>query len=329
MKETVLKALHLTVKLKIDGKTYPVVDDLSFELKKGQTLALVGESGCGKSMTALSILRILPEPPSLPPEGEIFYMNRNLLKLPEKEMRTIRGKKISMIFQNPISALNPVFTIGSQLTEVAETHLSVDHASAKQAALKALAEVHLPTPHAVLNLYPHELSGGMLQRVMIAMALICSPDILIADEPTTALDVTIQSQILNLLKELQHKTGMAILLITHDMGVVAHNADEVIVMYAGSSLEQGSVYALFDNPSHPYSQALFSAQPQLKSQKKKLAAISGFVPRITHLPQGCAFHPRCQFTMDNCKKGKIPFFHLDEEGHRTRCWLFDKTKNAE
>ncbi len=324
MTDLALMVRNLTIKLKIEKKPYTVVQSLNFDLKKGQTLALVGESGCGKSMTALSILRILPKPPALDPEGEIIYRGQNLLALKESEMRTIRGKSIAMIFQDPMTALNPVYTIGAQLSEVVWTHLGVEGDQAATFVLKALEDVHLPNPKKVMTLYPHQLSGGMLQRAMIAMALICEPDILIADEPTTALDVTIQTQILQLLKELQEKKGMATLLITHDMSVVAQNADEVIVMYAGDHLEQGSVHSLFNHPAHPYTQALFAARPDPALRKAKLAALSGNVPRITHMPEGCRFHPRCKYAMEMCKSGKTPHFNLKDEGHTTKCWLYDK-----
>lgn len=324
----VLKVKNLTVKLKIDGEVCPVVNRLSFNLNKGSTLALVGESGCGKSMTALAILGILPYPPSLPPEGEILYKEQNLLTLSNAKMRSIRGKRIGMVFQDPMSALNPVYTIGSQLLEITQDHLKLKGDTGISLVLNALKDVHLSNPKALLKAYPHQLSGGMLQRVMIAMSLICSPDILIADEPTTALDVTIQSQILSLLKNLQNKRGMSILLITHDMGVVAENADQVIVMYAGSQIETASVYSLFDHPAHPYTQALFASRPSTCIQRKKLTSIDGFVPRITHLPAGCPFHPRCKYAMELCKGGKVPLFPMKQKGHKTACWLYDKELEA-
>lgn len=324
MTHPLLQVRNLTIKLRIDGKAYPVVNNLSFELQQGQTLALVGESGCGKSMTALALLRILPEPPALPPEGEIIYRGNNLLTLKEPQMRTIRGKRIAMIFQDPISALNPVYTIGAQLLEVAETHLKLEGEAAVDVVMKALEDARLPAARNVMGLYPHQLSGGMLQRAMIAMALICSPEILIADEPTTALDVTIQAQILRLLQELQDQKGMAILLISHDMGVVANCASEIIVMYGGSQIEKGSVESLLNNPAHPYTQALFAARPDPNRRKQKLEAIPGFVPRVTHMPDGCPFHPRCKYAMELCKKGQVPIFPLKEKEHHTRCWLYDK-----
>ncbi|MCH9625129.1 MAG: Oligopeptide transport ATP-binding protein OppD [Chlamydiales bacterium] len=322
--EEVLKVSDLTTHLFIEGKAYPVVENLSFTLKKGETLALVGESGSGKSMTALSLLRILPEPPALPPQGEVLYRGENLLTLPKARMRQIRGKHIAMIFQDPMTALNPVYTIGAQLLEVTEMHMGLSAEAGLPVILKALDDVHLSNSKNLIDNYPHQLSGGMLQRVMIAMALICSPDILIADEPTTALDVIVQAQILSLLKELQDKKGMATLLITHDMGVVAENADEVVVLYAGEQIEKASVYSLFDNPSHPYTQSLFAARPEKNTHKQKLISIQGFAPRLTQIPAGCPFHPRCQYAMELCKGGKVPPFELKQPDHTANCWLYDK-----
>jgi len=322
----VLQVRHLTTQLTLEGKRYPVVDDLSFDLTQGKTLALVGESGCGKTMTARSILRILPEPPALPPQGEVIYKGNNLLTLPESRMRQIRGRSIAMIFQDPTSALNPVYSIGEQLREVVITHLKLEKEAVEEKIIQTLADVQLPHPKERMYEYPHQMSGGMLQRVMIAMALICSPEVLIADEPTTALDVTIQAQILALLRDLQEKKEMAILLITHDMGVVAEMADEVIVMYGGEQIERASVKDLFKNPAHPYTQALFAARPDAFSMKKRLPITSGNVPKLTDLPKGCHFHPRCHYQMKLCKDGDVPLFSLPQkEGHQAKCWLYDKT----
>ncbi len=319
-----LKVNNLTTNLEVDNHVYKVVNDLSFELHAGRTLALVGESGCGKSMTALSLMRIVSTPPILPPVGEVLYNGVNLLTLSQAEMRKIRGEKIAMIFQDPRSALNPVLTIGDQLLEVCLIHLGCEVQQAKQHIFEALEEVHLSNPGQIFQAYPHQLSGGMLQRVMIAMALLCEPDILIADEPTTALDVTIQKQILQLLKELQKKRGMATLLITHDMGVVAEMADEVIVMYAGQKIEQAMINDLFDAPSHPYTQALFAARPDRSLKEGKLPTIQGNVPRLNQLPKGCHFHPRCTYCMEMCQSGGVPTFELPNKTHKARCWLFDE-----
>ncbi len=323
LNDPILSVRNLTTRLLVGGIPYPVVDQLSFDLHKGETLAIVGESGCGKSMTALSILRILPQPPALPSEGEVLYNGENLLTLSEKSMRHIRGAKISMIFQNPMSALNPVYTIGEQLFEVAYIHLGLSQEAATAQVLKALEDVHLPHPKDRLREYPHQLSGGMLQRVMIAMALLCEPDVLIADEPTTALDVTIQAQILALLKELQSEKGMAILLITHDMGVVAETAHRVIVMYASQKIEEGTLDAIFRRPSHPYTQGLFQSRPNRPIHQGHFPTIKGSVPSLTQLPSGCHFHPRCPYQMSICGKGKVASFPLPTPEHNVSCWLFD------
>lgn len=319
-----LEVRNLTTRLKIEGTVHKVIHDLSFKLEAGKTLALVGETGCGKSMTALSLLGIVPKPPLHSVEGEVLYKGVDLLKLNINELRRIRGRQIAMIFQDPRSALNPVYTVGEQLLEVCTTHLNLNHAEAKKHVIATLEEVKLSSPEHLLKEYPHQLSGGMLQRVMIAMALICQPDILIADEPTTALDVTIQKQILELLKDLQKKWGMATLLITHDMGVVAEIADDVIVMYAGQKIEEASVKDLFEHPSHPYTQALFASRPDRPISENKLSTIPGNVPRITQLPSGCHFHPRCPYAMPICKQDVIDIFHLREKKHQARCLLFDE-----
>lgn len=320
----VLEVKDLTTELLIGNKPQKVVQELSFNLYKGKTLALVGESGCGKSLTALSIMRLLPNPPALPSKGIVNYLGQNLLALPEKKMLQIRGAKIAMIFQDPTTALNPVYTIGYQLDEMISTHLGLSGDEAYERAIRALREVGIPSPERRLDDYPHQLSGGMRQRVMIAMSLICEPDILIADEPTTALDVTIQAQVLDLINELQARKGMAVLLITHDMGVVAEVADEVIVMYAAQGVERGSVYDLFDYPSHPYTQALFNARPVIEGPKGKLTAIKGNVPALGHYPEGCRFHPRCPYAMPICKEGKVPSFAAPGSAeHQADCWLLD------
>ncbi|NGX55552.1 MAG: Oligopeptide transport ATP-binding protein OppD [Chlamydiae bacterium] len=319
-----LSVQNLTTTFLLERRKIKVVDNLSFELQSGQTLALVGESGCGKSMTALSILRILPKPPAIGSTGEVLFKEQNLLSLPEKKMRKIRGSKIAMIFQDPMSALNPVYTIGSQLLEVVQLHLGLQGKEAEERAIAALEEVNLPHPKMRMREYPHQMSGGMLQRAMIAMALLCEPDVLIADEPTTALDMTIQAQILVLLSELQKKKGMGIILITHDMGVVAEIADDVIVMYASQQIEQGSVRQIFDNAAHPYTQGLFQSRPDRPLREGKLWTIKGHVPPITSIPQGCSFHPRCPDAMPFCHENPVPHFSLSATTHKARCWLYDK-----
>lgn len=325
----VLSVKELTAQLKIGQDVWTVVDRLGFSLYRGKTLALVGESGCGKSMTALSLMRILPHPPALPPTGEVIYQGRNLIGISEKEMRRIRGAKMAMIFQDPMSALNPVYTIGNQLMEVAGLHLGLHGEEGWMRAREALESVGIPEAEERMNAYPHQLSGGMKQRVMIAMALMCEPDILIADEPTTALDVTIQAQVLELIRSQQRKNGMAVLLITHDMGVVAEMADEVIVMYLAQGIERADVEDLFDHPSHPYTRGLFQSRPSLENRRGKLHPIRGQVPPFRHIPAGCRFHPRCPYAMEKCLKGAVPDFTLPHPHHEAKCWLYDGTKESQ
>lgn len=322
MNSLILSVKNLVVPLLVKKKIYSVVDRLSFDMHRGKTLAIVGESGCGKTLTALSLLRILPEPPCLPPQGEVLYQGRNLLSLSEEEMRQIRGRKIAMIFQNPSTCLNPVYTIGSQLIEVIELHLGLFGEEALGRAIEALEEVGIPSPEQRINAYPHQLSGGMKQRVMIAMALLCEPDILIADEPTTALDVTIQAQVLELMRELQKKKGMTLLLITHDMGIVAEMADEVVVMYAAHAMEKGNVYDIFDQMAHPYTMGLFGSRPSRMTPRGKLHPIKGSVPPLTDYPDGCRFHPRCPYVMPICLQGEVPEFQVGtSQRHWSKCWL--------
>lgn len=324
MNEPILQVKDLSTRIQLEDHAVTLVDHLSFDLYRGKTVALVGESGCGKTMTALSLLRILPQPPALPSTGKVIYKNKNLMELPESEMRKIRGGQIAMIFQDPTSALNPVYTIGNQLMEVAELHLQLYGEEAIECCLKALLEVGIASPLERFNDYPHQISGGMRQRVMIAMALMCEPDILIADEPTTALDVTIQAQVLDLIRNLQQRKGMAVLLITHDMGVVAEMADEVIVMYAAQAVEYGNILEIFDHKAHPYTQGLFASRPDIHSPRGSLHPIKGSVPSMNHLPKGCRFHPRCPYVMKRCRHGETPVFSLEAETkHVAKCWLYD------
>jgi len=327
--EPILKVKNLTTRLVIEKHPYPVVEGISFDLYPGRTLALVGESGCGKTLTALSVMGILPMPPAEKPTGEVLYQGRNLLELREKELRKIRGGKISMIFQDPSTALNPVYTVGDQLGEVAQLHLHLEGEEGEHKAIEALREVGLPRPEDLLEVYPHQLSGGMKQRVMIAMALMCEPDVLIADEPTTALDVTIQAQVLDLIRALQKKKGTAVLLITHDMGVVAELADDVIVMYAAQGIEKGSVRQIFDHCAHPYTQGLFESRPGEQAVNQKLKTIKGQVPSVVHFPSGCRFHPRCRYVMDKCRHGVVPDFELEKKPqHISKCWLHDGSEES-
>jgi oligopeptide/dipeptide ABC transporter ATP-binding protein len=324
----VLIVRDLTTRLKVGQDHWTVIDGLSFCLYRGQTLALVGESGCGKTMTALSIMRILPQPPALSPTGEILYQGLNLLELSEKEMRRIRGSKIAMIFQDPMSALNPVYTVGNQLVEVAELHLGLYGEAAWSRAREALEAVGIPAAEERLSAYPHQLSGGLKQRVMIAMALMCEPDIIIADEPTTALDVTIQAQVLDLIRTLQRKNGMSLLLITHDMGVVAEMAHDVIVMYLAQGVEKAGIEDLFDYPAHPYTIGLFDSRPSLENCRGKLHPIPGQVPTFRHIPTGCRFHPRCPYAMPKCRHGAVPNFTIENHDHVAKCWLYDGTQES-
>jgi oligopeptide/dipeptide ABC transporter ATP-binding protein len=325
----ILSVRDLKVRLQMGNDIWTVVDQMGFDLYRGRTLALVGESGCGKSMTALSLLRILPHPPALPPEGQVIYQGQNLLELSNKEMRRIRGAKIAMIFQDPMSSLNPVYSVGYQLAEVAQVHLGLYGEVALERAKESLAAVGIPSPAQRLNDYPHQLSGGLKQRIMIAMALMCEPDILIADEPTTALDVTIQAQVLKLIRNLQAEKGMAVLLITHDMGVVAEMAHDIIVMYTAQGVERGKIEEIFDYPAHPYTIGLFNSRPSVQDQKGKLKSIPGTVPSFRHIPAGCRFHPRCPFVMEKCRHGAVPDFIIEGSlSHQAKCWLHDQSEES-
>lgn len=323
--EALLDVRNLTARLNQGDAIFPVVRDVSFQLFPGRTLALVGESGCGKTMTALSLLRVAFSPPALAPEGEVIYRGKNLISLSEKEIRKIRGKNISMIFQDPSTALNPVYTIGNQLIETAMQHLHMPEEQAFARAEQVLMSVGIPAAASRMEDYPHQLSGGMKQRVMIAMALLCEPDILIADEPTTALDVTIQAQVIALIRELQQKHQMALLLITHDMGVVAELAQDVAVMYAGGIVERGEVEQLFHAPAHPYTRGLFESLERSGKEKGELKTIRGSVPSPQNIPPGCPFHPRCPYAFEKCYQGAVPNFEIAKMPlHSARCWLHEK-----
>jgi peptide/nickel transport system ATP-binding protein len=303
--------------------TARAVDDVSFDLYPGETLGIVGESGCGKTVTSLSILRLVPEPPGhILPGSLIEFDGRNLLTLSAPELRAVRGNQIAMIFQEPMTSLNPVFTIGDQIAESAVIHQHLSGARARARAIEMLRLVGIPDPDERVDHYPHQLSGGMRQRVMIAMALICHPKVLIADEPTTALDVTIQAQILELLDRLQSELGMAVLLITHDLGVVAGHADRVVVMYAGRVVETATTAALFERPTHPYTEGLLAAVPRIDTPRTRLHAIPGQVPAATAWPPGCRFHPRCPYAWEKCVAQEPPLLEVgNDAGHTARCWL--------
>jgi peptide/nickel transport system ATP-binding protein len=313
--------------LQLDGlKTYfytdtaviRAVDDVSFEVNAGETLAVVGESGSGKSVTALSILKIVPQPPGRIVDGRILFKGRDLVPLSNEEMRAVRGKEISMIFQEPMTALNPVYTCGEQIIETLILHERIDRRSARKRAIEMLDRVGIPAAGQRIDEYPHQMSGGMRQRVMIAMALACHPAVLIADEPTTALDVTIQAQILELLKELQREMGMAVILITHDLGVVAETAHRVVVMYGGQVVEYADLRPLFRTPLHPYTAGLQASLPKLGEVVDRLRVIPGTVPNPARFPQGCRFHPRCPVMIEKCLDH--PRLERIAANHLARCW---------
>ncbi len=296
----------------------PAVDGVSLEVRRGQTLGIVGESGCGKSMLSLSVMRLVP-PPGRVSAGRVMFDGMDLLGLAPRAMRDIRGNRIAMIFQEPMTSLNPVFTIGDQIIEAMRAHdRSRPAAEMRARAIAALDRVRIPAASRRLDDYPHQMSGGMRQRVMIAMALACSPDLLIADEPTTALDVTVQAQILDLLRDLQAQSGMAIILITHDLGVVAETADEVAVMYAGRVVERSGGAAIFDDPQHPYTLGLLGSIPKIEEERERLLAIEGTVPPPFDLPSGCRFHPRCVFAASECTTVD-PALRAIEPGHSAAC----------
>jgi oligopeptide/dipeptide ABC transporter ATP-binding protein len=297
------------------------VDGISFDVREGETAALVGESGCGKTMTALSIMRLVPKPQGSIVGGEIFFQGRNLLDLNEAEMREMRGAEIAMIFQEPMTSLNPVLTIGRQITETFEAHGSLSGEEAKARALELLRLVGIPDPQRRMSDYPHQLSGGMRQRVMIAIALSCNPKLILADEPTTALDVTIQAQILELMGELSRKFGVALMIITHNLGVVARYADRVHVMYAGKIIESASAREIYENPRHPYTLGLLRSVPRLdRPRRAKLDPIDGQPPDLWSLPQGCSFAPRCKFAVEKCAREAPPLREVGS-GHLSACWV--------
>ncbi|MCH8294903.1 ABC transporter ATP-binding protein [Candidatus Poribacteria bacterium] len=303
-----------------DDGVIPAVDGVSFTIDEGETLGIVGESGCGKSMIALSILRLVPQPMGRIVSGEIWLKDRNLITLKATEMRKVRGNEISIIFQEPMTSLNPVFTVGNQIVEAIRYHQGVDKKTAWQKSINALEAVGMPSPHERVHHYPHQLSGGMCQRVMIAMAIACQPLLLIADEPTTALDVTIQAQILDLMRKLQEEMRMAVMLITHDLGVIAEMAHRVLVMYAGQIVESATVARLFEQAAHPYTQGLLNAVPKLtKPLTRRLATIEGSIPPPTQMPSGCRFAPRCAFATDRCRN-EIPDLEKIDTDQLVRCF---------
>src|SRR5688500_6923545 len=318
---TLLQVRNLKTTFLTSAGVVRAVDGVSWDIQEGETVALVGESGCGKSVSALSIMRLVAEPAGRIESGEVHYKGRDLLKLTEEEMRGVRGREIGMIFQEPMTSLNPVLSIGRQLTEGLEIHMKMSPQQARARAIELLAMVGIPDPARRLAQYPHHFSGGMRQRMMIAMALACNPSLILADEPTTALDVTIQAQILELMKDLSQRLGVAMLIITHNLGVVARYADRVNVMYAGRIIEQASAAELYANPRHPYTLGLLRSVPRLdEPRRERLAPIEGQPPDLTRLPRGCAFFPRCRWRVERCESEAPPLRPIETEGHITACW---------
>ncbi len=307
------------------GGVVRAVDDVSFFLEKGEVLGLVGESGCGKSVTAQSIMRLIPEPPGKIVHGRILFDRKDIVELTMEELRSIRGKRISMIFQEPMTSLNPVFTVGDQISEMFLLHEKLSKRESWEQSIEMLRKVQIPAPEQRVHEYPHQLSGGMRQRAMIAMALSCNPEILIADEPTTALDVTIQAQILDLMVQLKDDYDTAIIMITHDLGVIAEIAQRIVVMYAGKVVEEGKTLAIFEDPKHPYTRGLLKSIPKLGERarhgRQRLQEISGIVPSLYDLPPGCSFYPRCLEAKSVCKENVPELIDLGG-GHRARCWLY-------
>ncbi|MBI3457244.1 MAG: ABC transporter ATP-binding protein [Candidatus Rokubacteria bacterium] len=324
MGERLLEVKGLKTYFYTDEGVVRAVDGIDLHIDKGETLGVVGESGCGKTVTALSIMKLIPMPPGRIVEGQILWEGRNLVPFSPHQIRKVRGKEIAMVFQEPMTSLNPVFTIGEQIAEAIRLHEGLGRRGAMEKTIEMLKLVHIPNPERRVKEYPHQLSGGMRQRVMIAMALSCNPKLLIADEPTTALDVTIQAQILDLLNELKAKLGMAVMLITHDMGVIAETAQRVMVMYAAKVVEEAPVKDLFKEPLHPYTQGLLRSIPRIDvaaTKKQRLEAIPGVVPNLLEVPPGCRFAPRCQFVKPMYMEKEPPLKEV-RPGHKVACWLY-------
>jgi oligopeptide/dipeptide ABC transporter ATP-binding protein len=321
----VLDVRHLSTQFTTRSGVLRAVDDVSWDVRPGETVALVGESGCGKSVSALSIMRLVAEPAGRIVGGEVWFKGRDLLRLSEEEMRRVRGREIAMVFQEPMTSLNPVLTVGRQLTEGVEIHLGADPARARARAQELLQMVGIPDPARRLAQYPHQFSGGMRQRMMVAMALACEPTLVLADEPTTALDVTIQAQILELMKTLSRRLGVAMLIITHNLGVVARYADRVNVMYAGRIIEQGTARELYAHPRHPYTLGLLRSVPRLdEARRARLDPIEGQPPDLSRLPPGCAFTPRCAFRVERCLAERPVLRPAGEDGHVSACWEIER-----
>ncbi|HSM17381.1 MAG TPA: ABC transporter ATP-binding protein [Gemmatimonadales bacterium] len=318
-----LRVRDLRISFPTDAGTSTPVDGVTFTLARGETLALVGESGCGKTLTSLALLRLVPSPGRIEPGSSLRFGDQDILAMDPRALRSMRGKHLAMVFQDPMTSLNPVFTAGAQIVETIQAHESVTPKAARDRALALLREVGIPDPANRIDQYPHEMSGGMRQRVMIAMALATEPEVLIADEPTTALDVTVQAQILEILDRLQASHGLAILLITHDLGIVAGHADRVAVMYAGRIVEEAETGALFSKPTHPYTQGLLNSVPRLTGPRRPLVPIPGAVPDPAHWPPGCRFHPRCPKAMPRCRVDDPPRLEAGH-GHHAACWLVEE-----
>ncbi|CCU78014.1 Oligopeptide transport ATP-binding protein OppD (TC 3.A.1.5.1) [Halanaerobium saccharolyticum subsp. saccharolyticum DSM 6643] len=321
-KEALVEVKNLKTYFYTEEGVVKAVDGVDYEIYPGETLGIVGESGCGKSVTSLSIMRLIESPPGKIVAGEINFQGEDLIKIPEKEMRKIRGNDISMIFQEPMTSLNPVYTVGDQIIEAIMLHKGVDRKEARKQAIDMLTKVGIPLPEQRVDEYPHQLSGGMRQRVMIAMALSCDPKLLIADEPTTALDVTIQAQILELMNSLKESYGMSIMMITHDLGVIAEVSDRVAVMYAGKVVEYTDVNTLFDDPKHPYTWGLMNSIPKLDKDVDRLEAIPGSVPSPLNFPEGCKFNTRCPLAEGKCYDEEPPLEDA-ADGHMVRCWRYE------
>lgn len=319
MDKPLLEVRNLRTCFCTEDGVVPAVEDVSFSLGKGETVGIVGESGSGKSVTALSVMRLIPNPPGKIESGEIIFKGEDILAKRMDEMRRIRGNDIAMIFQEPMTSLNPVLTVGEQVTEAIILHQQLGRQDARDRTISMLRSVGIPSPERRVDDYPHQMSGGMRQRVMIAMALSCNPELLIADEPTTALDVTVQAQILELMMALKDDLGTSVMLITHDLGVVAETADRVIVMYAGKVMESAGVRELFRRPAHPYTMGLLGSIPNLNEDRARLQSIDGVVPSPFNMPKGCRFHPRCSCAMDICRNEE-PGFTSIVDGHDVRCW---------
>jgi oligopeptide transport system ATP-binding protein len=326
--QTLLEVKNLKTRFKITGAYVHAVNGISYALSEGDSLGVVGESGCGKSVGVMSVMRLIPQPPGEIYEGEVLYGGRDLLKVSSEEMRHIRGKEIAMIFQDPMTSLNPVMRIGRQITEALELHMGMDKKQGRARAAELLTMVGIPRAADRLDDYPHQFSGGMRQRVMIAMALSCMPQILIADEPTTALDVTIQAQIVDLVKRLRDELGMAVIWITHDLGVVARLVRNVVVMYAGYIIERAPVGELYAHPSHPYTLGLLGSLPRLDTHvRERLVSIQGAPPDLVDMPQGCPFRPRCVFAIDRCREENPPLVQVGS-AHEAACWVDVTTRRA-